>query len=116
MRSLHQRLFAVLIGFVLAMLVRPGELQARGGRTAVEKQDAQQLAMQSPRRSTLGLPRAHVDVDAGAKVAHAVDGELPALFRIVAASQRVVSCPVGERGIDRELRLRRLRTRGPPAL
>lgn len=115
MRSLHQRLFALLIGFALAMLMGPAELQARSGRSAVEKQDAQQLAMQSPRRSTLGLPRPHVDVDDGAKVAHALHGEVPEQFRCITASHRVVSCPVGERGIDRELRVRRLRTRGPPA-
>lgn len=116
MRSLHQRLFALLIGFALAMLMRPGELQARQGRSAVEKQEIQHLAMQSPRRSTLGVPRPHVDVDDGAKVAHGPAGELSEQWRIVAASDRVVSSPVGERGIDRELRVRRLRTRGPPAL
>lgn len=115
-RSLYQRLIALLIGFALAMLTWPGELQAREGRSAVETPDSQQLAMQSPRRATLGLPRPDLDLDDGAKVAHALHGELSLFGIAVDASDRVEMRHDGASSSDRELRVRRLRTRGPPAL
>jgi hypothetical protein len=115
-RSLHQRLVALLIGFALAMLTWPGELQARDGRSAVETPNNRQLAMQTPRRATLGLPRPYLDLDDGAKVAHALHGELPLLGIAVDASDRVEMRHDGGSSGDRELRVRRLRTRGPPAL
>ncbi len=112
MGSHAQRLLAVLLGFALAMLARPSELHAKHGPSAVHVDAGQGVVLQAPKRPLAAPGLAQLNPDDG----HCpIDvGELSVGWVVAPAVARACAGTDAQQGRERQRRLARLRTRGPP--
>lgn len=115
MGSAGQRLIALLIGIALALLVRPGELLAKQGPHTVGCDEAQDVAMQPPRRQTMAPAQGQLGADdEQPKLAHSIVGDLGFACALAGALERRFCVGDAASGRERHRRVQRLRTRGPP--
>ncbi|HWB75009.1 MAG TPA: hypothetical protein VG755_08630 [Nannocystaceae bacterium] len=108
-------MIAILLGFALALLIRPGELLAKQGPHSVGCGQQQQIVLQAPRRP-IAIPGVdHLGADDGApKLAHPTAGIFALSWSLAIAREQAASANEAADARERHLLLRAHRTRGPP--